>query len=112
MNVEFTGYGENMATFVAANGLTETGIPVKISADGTVAECNANEAFCGICQSVREGYAVVQLAGYVKVKTAAKLIPGYVKLAAGANGTVVENTTTGRELLVVASTAKEAGIIL
>lgn len=111
MNVNFNGYGENMVTFAAANGLDEIGVPVKITADGTVGKCSANDVFCGICQGVRDGYATVQLAGYVRVKTTAKLTLGYTKLTAGADGTVAAGTT-GRELLVVESTATDAGIIL
>lgn len=111
MNVNFNGYGENVLTFIADSGLTETGVPVKISDDGTVAKCDGNDNFCGICVGLRDGYAAVQLAGYVRVAAAARIEPGYKKLAAGSTGNVVVNTS-GRELLVVDSTATEAGIIL
>ena len=111
MNVNFNGYGENVLTFIADSGLTETGVPVKISDDGTVAKCGGNDNFCGVCVGLCNGYAAVQLAGYVRVATAAKIEAGYKKLAAGNNGDVVVNSS-GRELLVVDSTATEAGIIL
>lgn len=111
MNVNFNGYGENVATFIANSALTETGVPVKISADGTVTKCAANDKFCGICVGVRDGYAAVQLSGYAKVKTSAKLTLGYTKLAAAANGKVAAYDS-GREYLVINSTATEAGIIL
>ncbi len=111
MNVNFNGYGENVLTFIADSSLTETGVPVKISDDGTVANCGANENFCGICVGLRNGYAAVQLAGYVRVSAAAKIDAGYRKLAASSNGRVAVNSS-GRELLVVDSTATEAGIIL
>ena len=68
MNVNFNGYGENAATFIADKTLTEAGVPVKMKDNGTVAKCDASENFCGVCVSVRGGYAVVQLSGYVKVK--------------------------------------------
>ena len=70
MNVNFNGYGENVLTFIADSGLTETGVPVKISDDGTVAKCDGNDNFCGICVGLRDGYAAVQLAGYVRVAAA------------------------------------------
>lgn len=111
MNVNFNGYGEQAVTFIADSALTETGVPVKISADGTAAKCAANDVFCGVCIGVRGGYATVQLAGYAKVRTSAKLALGYTKLAAAADGKVAANTS-GREYLVVESTAAEAGIIL
>nr|DAU20912.1 MAG TPA: hypothetical protein [Caudoviricetes sp.] len=111
MNVNFNGYGENVATFIADSSVTKAGVPVKISADGTVSKCSANDAFCGICVGVRDGYASVQLSGYVTVATSAKLTLGYQTLAAAASDKVAANAN-GRSLLVVNSTATEAGIIL
>lgn len=111
MKVNFNGYNENVATFVADSKLTTAGVPVKISADGTVAACASGDNFCGICVAVRDGYAAVQLSGYVTVKTGAKLALGYTKLVAGASGVIAANTS-GREHLVINSTASEAGIIL
>ena len=75
MNVNFNGYGENVLTFIADSGLTETGVPVKVIDDGTVAKCGGNDNFCGICVGLRDGYAAVQLAGYVRTPAAAKIAP-------------------------------------
>ena len=103
MNVNFNGFGENAATFIADETLTEAG--------GTVAKCDASENFCGVCVSVRGGYAVVQLSGYVKVKSDKKIAVGYKKLSATAVGGV-SVTTTGREYLVLDSTDTSVGFIL
>ncbi len=111
MNVNFNGYGENVVTFIADSTLTEADVPVKVSADGTVAPCASGDLFCGICVGVRDGYAAVQLSGYATVKTSSKLATGYQTLAAAASGKVATNTS-GRQLLVVNSTTTEAGIIL
>lgn len=45
MNVNFNGYGENAATFIADKTLTEAGVPVKMKDNGTVAKCDASENF-------------------------------------------------------------------
>ena len=111
MNVNFNGYNENVATFMADSKLTTTGVPVKISADGTVAPCTSGEKFCGFCVGVRDGYAAVQLSGYVTVTTTSKLALGYTKLAGDGKGSIVANES-GREYLVINSTATDAGIIL
>lgn len=111
MNVNFNGYGENVLTFIADSSITEAGVPVKMTEDGTVAKCGGNDVFCGVCVGVRDGYAAVQLAGYVKMPALVKIAVGYKKLAADQNGNVVTNTS-GRELLVVDSTANEVGFIL
>ena len=38
MNVNFNGFGENAATFIADETLTEAGVPVKMKDNGTVAK--------------------------------------------------------------------------
>ena len=97
MNVNFNGYGENVATFIADSALTEAGVPVKISADGTVAKCASGDLFCGICLGVRDGYATVQLSGYVRVNTSAKLALGYTKVAA-AEATALKSSSRPQTL--------------
>lgn len=110
MNVNFNGYGENVATFMA-DETVQAGAPVKMSADGTVAVCSANEPFCGICIAVRDGYASVQLSGYVTMPAKEKIAVGYQKLAASTDNTVAVNTS-GKEKLVINSTETEVGFIL
>lgn len=111
MNVNFNGIGENVVTFMADSSLTAAGVPVKVSADGTVAPCQSSENFCGLCVGVRNGYAAVQIAGYAIFPASAKISAGYQKLAVNASGKVAVNNS-GRELLVVDSTATEVGVIL
>ncbi len=111
MNVNFNGFGEDVATFAASAGLNSAGVPVKISGDGTVAKCAKNDNFCGVCRGVRDGYATVQLSGYVTMNTISKIEPGYKKLTASDNNLVMESTT-GREYLVLDSTASTVGFIL
>lgn len=111
MSLNFRGYGEKVLTFEAASSLTTTGIPVKMSGDAQVGPCSANDVFCGVCVNLRDGYAAVQLSGYVVLPAAAKLTAGYHKVAINASGKVAANEN-GREVLVVSSSATEAGIIL
>ncbi len=111
MNVNFNGFNESVATFIADTNLTQTGVPVKVTGDGKVSMCAVNEPFCGICVGLRGGYAAVQLSGYVTVNTIAKVATGYKKLAAGSSGKIIVSDV-GREYLVINSTATEAGIIL
>ena len=40
MGISFKGYGENVVTFNADSALTETGVPVKMTADSTVGKRN------------------------------------------------------------------------
>lgn len=111
MNVNFNGANENVLTFIADSSITGAGVPVKVTADGTVSKCGANDAFCGLCVGVRDGYAAVQISGYAVFAAASKLAAGYKKLAATAAGKVAVNEN-GRELLVINSTDTEVGVIL
>ncbi len=112
MNVSFNGFNEQIATFEAVSGVA-AGKPVALSANGKV-QAVTSGAFCGICTGVRDGYAAVQLQGYIRVPYSGTLTVGYKQLAAATGGKVTVDTTNGREYLVVEvdSTAGIAGILL
>ena len=62
--VSFEGIGEVMATFYAGEGV-KGGQVVKLGGDGEVIPCGAGERFCGLAVSGSDGYAGVQVAGFV-----------------------------------------------
>ena len=111
MNVNFNGYGENAVTFETDGLVNTAGVPVKMTDDGKVTACASGDVFCGVCLSVRDGYAVVQLSGYVTMPAKTKIAAGYKKLAAGENSAVAVSAS-GREYLVLNSTADSVGFIL
>ncbi len=113
MELSFEGYGENAATFAAQSGVAP-GMPVKMTANGTVGACAAGDDFCGVALGVRCGYAAVQLCGYVRLPydgTAPAV--GWQALSAAAGGKI-QTASTGRKLLVVDAddAAKTCGIVL
>lgn len=112
MNVCFNGYNEGIATFEAESGV-KVGMPVAMSANGKVKKAADDTVFCGICVGVRDGYAAVQLDGYVKISYSDTLSVGYNKLIAS-GGKIKADSTKGRDILVidVDSTNSCAGIIL
>lgn len=110
MNVNFKGYGENVATFYADENVSQ-GSLVKMSASGTVSTCSANDDFIGVCVNVRNGYAAVQLNGYVELMTSDTSIDvGYNNLVAAANG--VKTSQSGKRYLVITKDTNTVGIIL
>ncbi len=123
MDVSFIGYEESLITF-KASGTIKEGDLVKVSGNGEVAVCEADDVFCGIAVDIRNGYVSVQMKGYAEVsyvETAPDL--GYEKLVAGSASAVeavVESTgssgttTAGRTVLVVNkdTTNSKVGIIL
>ncbi|MBQ6387913.1 MAG: hypothetical protein IJH96_04750 [Ruminococcus sp.] len=111
MNVNFKGFNENVITFIAAAGLTATGVPVKMSTDGAVTASGNGDPFIGVCVGLRNGYAAVQVSGYAELPAAAKITVGYQNLAVNSSGKVAANAN-GREYLVVDADADRVGVIL
>lgn len=66
MSISYEGIGAWCATFAAGTG-AEEGKVVKVSANGTVSKCAANDGFCGVVAAMgRDGKACsVQLGGLV-----------------------------------------------
>ena len=116
MKVSFGGLGETVATFYnSASAGAATGELVKMSGNGEIAACSANNAFCGVCVSADEEYAAVQVGGFVSVPYAGSdPALGFVKLAASDKGKVKVDATNGRECLVIErdTAAKTVGFIL
>ena len=85
-----------------------------MSANGTVAPCAAGKAFCGAAVNVRDGFAAVQLAGYVRLPyTGTTPVVGYQTLAGDGAGKIKADAA-GRSVLVVDVDASAAvcGVIL
>lgn len=110
MNVSFNGFDEGVITF-ETDGDIEINSPVMITSNGKVSE--ALGTFCGICKCTKNGYAAVQLNGYVVVPYVNAPMVGYSKLTA-INGKVTTDNIYGREYLVinVDTSAKTVGFIL
>lgn len=114
MSISYEGIGQWCATF-ACEGVRE-GTTVKVSANGTVSACAADEKFCGVVAAVgRDGKACsVQLGGLASVKYSGETpTAGYCTLAADGDGGV-KVSESGRERPVVAvdTAAKTVTIVL
>lgn len=109
MEINFNGYDNKALTFACEAGVT-AGKPVKLSGSATISAAQTGESFIGVALSVRDGYAAVQLAGYTELKKNGNITPGYVKLAAAAEG--VKAAEGGREYLVLYTDADMVGFVL
>ena len=89
-----------MATFAAKDGV-KPGQVVKITANGEVGACSANDAFAGLALSTRESFAGVQVKGFLTVPTTGTVNLGRVSLAADGSGGVQAASTGGVPALVV-----------
>ena len=68
-SISYEGVGQMMATFQCGETV-KMGQVVKVSADSTVAPCAAGERIAGMAVVVRDGFASVQLSGFIAVKAA------------------------------------------
>ncbi|MBE6824884.1 MAG: hypothetical protein E7513_06005 [Ruminococcaceae bacterium] len=107
MNINFSGYNENVVTFEIADSDIVMGTPVKMSSSATVMKCNDGDNMIGVAVNVRNGYAAVQLTGYIEMPTEETISVGYQTLSVNEKGKVEVNSS-GREYLV---TYVEQGIV-
>ena len=111
MNVSFNGFGENVLTFETQGTITAQA-PVMVT-DKRKGQRGKRRVLRNL-HHVRNGYAAVQLKGYVRVPYSGTApTVGFVKLKAS-DGKAVVDASNGREYLVidVDTTAGTAGIIL
>ena len=113
MNFSINGYGENTTTF-RTTGLVCKGHTVKMADNLIVSPCEAGDDFIGVATSAGDGYAGIQLDGYVKIdfSGAAPSIGWWGLVADGKGG--VSAAADGRKYLVVEvdTNNNKAGIIL
>ena len=113
MKISLKGYGENTATF-KINTEIKGGEPVYMEENFTVMPCTANSDFIGAAVNSRDGYACIQLSGYVKFSyTGSNPDVGLCSLLADGNGGVRVDEN-GRRFVVtdVDTDNKTVGIIL
>lgn len=114
MSVSLKGFNESVATFYTDDANLEAGDLVIINDNLEVEKAASTELFVGVCQSVRSGYAAVQLSGFVELSYSGTApTVGYNNLYTNSSGGVVANDS-GRQLLVVSvnTTDSKCGIIL
>lgn len=113
MAISFDAIGEKYVTFYADDS-AQDGKLCKVTANGTVGKCAANDGFCGIITQVRGGTASVLMGGYAELPyTGTAPALGYTALAAAGDESV-KAAESGRKYLVVNvdTTAKTVGLFL
>lgn len=114
MKISLKGYGENAATF-RTSGLVCQGEPVTMAENFTVKPCEEEDSIIGCVLNSKDGYASVQLAGYVQFALTGGLIPtvGVCGFVADGNGGVCVSSE-GRQFVVtdVDTVNNKVGFIL
>lgn len=110
MNISYEGIGFLMVTF-PDDGSVE-GQVCKLTSEGQVDGCIANDRFCGVVHSVEKHMAAVQVEGFVKVRyTGTAPVLGYAKLTADGFGGVCTSTDGQDYLVVQVDTDKRTAMI-
>ncbi len=112
MKVKFDGYNEQLLTFECTSNVV-VGAPVKMVGFETVTVCSEGDEFIGICRGVRDGFASIQVAGYVEVPYTGSITFGNLILAAdGSGGVKIADTGTSYWAVTADTTKKTVGILV
>lgn len=112
MYANFEGLHSEVATFNCDSSVTAPGQLVKMVGSGMVGKCTNNDPPVGVVVNVRNGYAAVQIKGFVQVPHDGTLTVGYRNIAAANDKTLKLNDTTGVKRLVIESLNGVAGVVL
>ncbi len=115
MKISMNGLGEQVATFEAGTNVA-VGAPVAITANGIVSAAANSGDFCGVCTRLENGFATVQMKGYIRVAYTGTVAVGRATLNGSTGGKVKPSTGTEVAIPVqvvdVDTAAKTIGIIL
>ena len=114
-NISYRGFNSSALTFESEAEFTK-GAPIGFDSDGICAQAEADDAFIGVCVSVRGNLVTAQMEGFVEANYSGTA-PGYgwVKLCADGNGGVAVSTGDGVPLyrvIEVDTENKKVGFIL
>lgn len=98
MNVDFKGYGENVATFITDNTV-QAGTVVKMKENYTVTACESGDEILGVCINTREGFGAIQTAGYIELPATQEIPVGIQKIHAGSGTAAAPGGTTDYKVL-------------
>lgn len=111
MNFNFNGFNENVLTIEADSKLDKAGVFVKFTAEGKVTPCTQGDKICGYAVNVRDGYAAVQLKGYVCADSDGGVDCGWQFVSVTTDGKLTIDAD-GMQVLVISAGSDTAGIIL
>lgn len=113
MDINFNGFGENVATFIKENNV-ENGMLVSMSDDNfTVKPAERGDEIFGVCVGVRDDYAAIQLSGYVETKYVLSMRTGIVGLAVhNAKSIKIDDNSTKYKIIYVDKKKQIVGFVL
>ena len=110
--ISFEGIGELAATF-ACGETVQAGQVVKVTGPGTVGACSAGDRFCGVALTAADGFAAVQVAGFVTVAAGTGVTEGWCALTAdGSGGVKLDTAETGGYEYLVAEAGDGTAVVL
>lgn len=113
MSLSYKGFNEQILTFKAFQA--SKGYPVSINTQGEVTNCSSGGEFAGICTSLRNGLATVQVSGYAELPCSdASLSYGISCLVADGSGGVKVSASGKKTCLIVSidKVNKKIGFIM
>lgn len=111
MDVDYSGLHAEYATFKCTSRVTEVGQLVCMNDSDTVSISTAGYHPIGIVRALHDGYATVQIRGYMRVKHDGSVGIGYRHVVTLDDRTLKLDNTNGVMHQVVDATDDEVGII-
>lgn len=101
MSISLNGFNEKCVTFYAEDAV-ETGTVAAMTDNMTVGESSDGGSFIGVAVNAKDGYACVQIAGYMSLSYSGDTVPalGCCNLVSDGSGGV-KVSADGRRCLVV-----------
>lgn len=109
MDINFNGFHEKVLTFMADDLVTQ-GCLVTMSESGTVTKASADDSFIGVCMNVTDGFAAVQVEGYVEIDLTGEVSVGDSILVATDSG--VKAAEEGKSYRVIYVGTDVVGFLL
>ncbi len=113
MRFDFKGFNENVLTFKAGENVTK-GALVSVESNSTVNPASASGEFIGVCVSVDDGVAAVQVKGYAEIPYVDNLTYNNTPVASNGSGAIKQyaNAKNVVKVIKIDSENHIAGIIL
>ena len=112
MNLNLHGLDKQVVTFKCSSDITSPGQFVKMGGSNSVKLCGSGDEPIGVCLGVRNGYAAVQIRGYVEVKQNGTITVGYNTISAVTDSIIKRDYDSPLRVLVLYALGGVAGILL
>ncbi len=101
MTANYQGLNREVITIKCNSNVNAPGQLVKLSDNGIVSKCGDGDTPIGLVLNVRNGYAAVQISGYMEIPHNGTLNAGYQKIGASGDKELKLSAESEKQVLVL-----------